>query len=174
MSDAVLLILRVPETDDQGVALKRVNGRLDVSTTGDRYSSINEDAADKAFNYASRSSGRLVALQLLTSDLFHWGMNDNILSGAAKMRFIGHVREQVMEKSHDTSKMLRHKAMKYGVSLEIKSVETDDPVFAAFEEARGDYERIFIAKEKEKVFPLFKKSMGQYLRKKITIPIVAG
>ncbi len=174
MSNVVLLILRVPETDDQDVVLKRVNGRLDVSTAGDRYSSINEDAAEKAFNYTSRSSGRIIALQLLTSDLFHWGMNDNILSGAAKMRFIGHVREQVLEKSHETTEMLCRKAMEYGVPLEIKNVETDDPVMAAFEEASGGYDRIFIAKEKEKVFPLFKKSMRQYLQKKITVPIVVG
>ena len=174
MADAVLLILRVPEADDQDVVLKRINGHLDVSTAGNRYFSINEDAADKAFNYASRSSGRMVALQILTSDLFHWGMNDNILSGAAKMRFIGHVREQVLEKSHETTEMLRQKAIEYGVPLEIKSVETDDPVLAAFEEASRDYDRIFITKEREKVFPLFKKSMGQYLRKKINIPVVAG
>jgi hypothetical protein len=173
MSDAILLILKVPESDEQGVALKRVNGHLDVSSTKEQHSAINEEAADKAFLYAMQSSKRLVVLQVLSSDLFHWGLNDNILSGPAKMRFVGHVREQILDKSLETTKMLQQKARHYSVSFENKKIETDDPVSAALEEARGDYDRIFIGKEKKKLFPLFKKGMGQYLHKKLSIPIVS-
>jgi hypothetical protein len=173
MADSVLLILRVPESDEQGVALRRIHGRLDVSSTEKQSFAVNEDVADKAFLYARRSSKRLVAFQVLASDLFHWGLNDNILSGPAKMRFIGHIREQLLDKSLETTKMLRQKAIQYGVSFEIKKVETDDPSSAALEEARGDYDRVFIGKEKKKIFPLFKKSMGQLLRKNVTVPVVS-
>ena len=172
MSDAVLLILRVPESDDQGVALRKVNGRLDVSTTGDDFS-VNEYAAKKAFIYAGQSSRYVVALQILSSNLFHWGLCDNISSGTAKVRFVSHVREQLLIKSQETTRMLEQIAGEYNVSYEIKKVETDDPASAAIEEARGDYDRIFMGKEENRIFPLFKKSMGQILRKKITVPIVA-
>ena len=174
MADEVLLILKVSDSDGQGVAIKRVNGRLNVTSTGESCSAANSDAADKAFIYAKSSSRRLVVLEILSSDLFHWGACDNILSGAAKVRFIGHVREQLLEKSGITTKMLHEKSMQYGVPVEIKTVETDDPAYAALEEAHGDYNRIFIAKEKNKMFPIFKKSMGQLLQKKISIPIIAG
>ena len=127
MSDAVLLILRTPESNEQGVRFRRVNGRLDVSSTGKQHSGINQNAVNTAFIYARQSSKRLVALQILASDLFHWGINDNILSGPAKMRFVGHIREQLLDKSLETTKMLEQKALQHNVSLEIKRVETDDP-----------------------------------------------
>lgn len=174
MPGAVLLILRVPESDTRGVALRRINGRLDVSSVDERYSSLNEDAAERAFLYASQASRPLVAVQLLTSDLFHWGMCDNILSGQAKMRFIGYVREQILNKSVETTRMLEEKSRRYDVVLEIKKIETDDPSSAALSEAAGGYDRIFIAHEKKKIFPLFKKSMGQHLRSKTSVPVVAG
>lgn len=171
MPDTVLLIIRIPGSDEQRVALKRVNGRLDVSLIEEDHSTINEDAAEKAFLYAKHSSNHLVVLQVLTSDLFHWGLNDNILSGPAKMRFIGHVREQLIDKSLETTRMLEEKARQHGVFLEIKKNETDDFNRAALDEARKNYDRIFIAREKKKLFPLFEKSMGQYLQKNISIPI---
>jgi hypothetical protein len=174
MSDAVLVILRVPESDEQGVALRRVQGCLDVTSVAKHHSNMNENVVNKAFLYARRSSKRLVALQVLASDLFHWGLNDNILPGPAKMRFVGHIREQLSEQSLETTKMLEQKARQHGVSFEIKKVETDDPASAALEEARGDYDRIFINKEKKKLFPLFKKSMEQQLRKNISVTIVSG
>lgn len=171
MSGTVLLILRVPGSDEQKVALKRVNGRLDVSSIEVEHSTINEDAAEKAFLYAKHSSNPIVVLQVLISDLFHWGLNDNILSGPAKMRFVGHVREQLLDKSLETTRMLEEKAKQHGVFLEIKKVETDDFNRASLDEACKNYNKIFIAKEKKKLFPLFEKSMGQYLRKNISIPI---
>lgn len=134
---------------------------------------MNEDVANKAFLYARRSSKRLVALQVLASDLFHWGLNDNILSGPAKTRFVGYIREQLLDKCLETTKMLEQKARQHGVSFEIKRVETDDPASSVLEEARGDYDRIFIGREQKKLFPLFQKSMEQQLRKNISVPIVS-
>lgn len=173
MQDSVLLILKVPESDEHGVVIKRINGRLDVTSTG-KHSSINEETAEKAFLYAERESKQVVVLQVLSSDLYHWGICDNILSGQAKMRFVGYIREQILGKAADVTKMLEQKAEQHGVSIQIKRIETDDPVSAAVQEAGGGYHRVFIGKEKKKLFPLFKRTMGQHLRKHTTIPIEAG
>jgi hypothetical protein len=172
MSDAVLLILRLPDSDEQGVVLKRVQGRLDVTRVEKREVTLHDDdAMGKAFLYARRMSKRLVVLQILTSDLFHWGYNDTILPGPAKARYLGYIREQIAKKSLEMTKILENQALHHGISLEIKRVETMDPVSAALEEARGDYDRIFIGKERKKVFPIFERTIGQHLRKKISIPI---
>ena len=172
MSDVVLLILLVPGSDKYRVELRRIRGCVDVASTEKKGLAMDEDVVNKAMMYAKRFSRRLVTLQILTTDLFHWGYNDIILSGPAKTRFIGHVREQIFEKSFETTKMLEEKALQYGVPLEIKRVETCDPALASLEEARRDYDRIFISKEKKKFFPIFEKTIGQHLRKKISIPIV--
>jgi hypothetical protein len=174
MSDAVLLIIRLPDSDGEGVALKRVQGRLDVARVEKGKDALHGDAVEKAFLYAGRRSKRLVVLQILTCDLLHWGYNDTILPGPAKTRYIGHIREQMVDKSLETTKMLEKQALHHGVPLEIKRIETMDPVSVALEEARGDYDRIFIGKERKKIFPIFERTIGQHLRKKISIPIVQG
>ena len=172
MSDAVLLILRVPASDKGGVAITRVHGRVDVRSTL-RDHPFDEDVADQAFAYAKRESMRLVALQILTSDLFHWGVNELILPGPAKMRFVGHIREQIFERSMETTRMLEEKAFQYGVPLEIRKVETRDAVRAVVDEARKDYERIFLAKEKKRLFPILEKTLEQHLRRQTSSTIVS-
>ena len=174
MSDTVLLILRVPCSDDRGVALRRIHGRVDVASVKKNGLAMDEEAVNKALLYAGRLSKRLVAFLILTSDLYHWGYNDIILSGPAKTRFIGHVREQVFNKCLETTKMLEEKALQYGVPIEIKRVETSDPVSAVLEEAGKGYDRIFLARERKKTFPIFKKTLEQYLRKRVSTPIVQG
>lgn len=171
MSLNVLLILKVPESEQYGVELRKVNGCIDVSSTEEYHSSLNEDASDRAFQYAKQSSKSIVALQILSSDLYHWGLNDNILSGPAKVKFVGHIREQLLDKSFETAEMLKKKAEEHGIPIEIKKIEVNDICSAALEEACRGYDRIFIAKEKRKIFPLFKKNMEQYLRKNVSIPI---
>jgi hypothetical protein len=173
MSDTVLLIIRVPDTDEQGVDIRRVQGRLNVTQVEKGGTALHhDDVVGKAFLYARRMSKRLVVLQILTSDLLHWGYNDTILPGPAKTRYIGHIREQIATESLETIKMLKERALQYGVSLEIKRVETMDPLSTALEEALGDYDRIFLFKERKKVFPIFERTIGQHLRKKVSIPIV--
>jgi hypothetical protein len=132
---------------------------------------MNEDASDRAFLYAKHSSKRIVALQILSSDLFHWGLNDNILSGPAKVKFIGHIREQLLGESREITKMLEQKALQHDVPIHIKRIETNDASSAVVEEAGKGYDRIFIGREKKKFFPIFKKSMEQCLRKNVSIPV---
>jgi hypothetical protein len=171
MLDAVLLILGVPDHEDHDVTLRRVNGRLDVVSIEEKSPAMDENLVDKAFNYTRNASKQLVVLQVLTSDLFHWGFNDVILSGPAKIRFIGYVREKVYDKSLEATKILEEKALQYNLPIEIKRIETDDPVSVVLEEARKGYNRIFIGRGKKRIFPLFKKSIEQQLRKNISVPI---
>jgi hypothetical protein len=170
MPDAVLLLLRVPESYDDRVAMMKVEDRVDVvSLRGHRREEVR--LAEHAFMYAKEQDKHVVTLMILNSDLYHWGYNDLILPGPAKTGFIGHIREQIFNKSLETANMLEELALRYGVHVEIKRVETRDPVSAALEEARKDYDRIFIGKEKKRLFPIFKKTIEQHLRKSISVPI---
>lgn len=171
MSDTVLLIMGIPDQEDNGLTLKMVHGRLDVASVDINGMAMDEGLADRAMSYANNSSKKLTALQVMTSDLFHWGYNDTILPGPAKTRFIGYIREQILDKSLKTTKMLKEKAIQYNIPIEIKRIETDDPVSTVLDEARKGYDRIFIGKTKKKIFPLLKKNLNQHLRKNISVPI---
>jgi len=169
MNDAVLLILRVPSSDD-GVAMMKVGDRVDVRPVQDD-PDREQRIAEWAFVYAKKHAKRVVALQILSSDLFHWGFNDTILPGPAKTRFIGHIREELLSRSHESAIMLKEMAQHNKVPLEIRKVETREPNSAVLEEAGKDYDRIFMGKEKKRLFPVFKKTMEQQLRKGVSTPI---
>ena len=111
-----------------------------------------------------------MALQTLSSDLFHWGFNDTILPGQAKTRFIGYIREELLSRSLDSTIMLKEMAQRNKVPLEIRRVETREPTSAALEEAEKGYDRIFMGKEKKRLFPIFKKTIEQQLRKGVSTP----
>lgn len=172
MSDRVLLILGIPDSDEEGLAIRKIQGRLDVQKVG-RTISRDENVADQAFLYASRLSKSMVAIQIMTSELYHWGHNDIILPGPAKAKFIGHVREAIFNTSLETTKMLENKALRYGVELEILRIETDDPISPVIEEAIKGYDRIFIGREKKRIFPIFKRSIESQIRTKTSIPVIS-
>jgi hypothetical protein len=172
MNDAVLLILRVPSSDD-GVALMKVGDRVDVRPVPDD-PDREKRIAERAFVYAKEHAKRVMALQILNSDLFHWGFNDTILPGPAKTRFIGHIREDLLNRSRESTIMLKEVARRNKVPLEIRRVETREPSSAALEEAEKGYDRIFMGKEKRRLFPVFKKTMEQQLRKGVSTPILSS
>ncbi len=172
MKDAILLILRVPSSDD-GVALMKVGDKVDVRPVPDD-PDRKQRIADRAFVYAKEHAKKVVALQILNSDLFHWGFNDTILSGPAKTRFIGYIREELLKRSHESTIMLKEVAQRNKVPLEIRKVETREPSSTALEEAEKGYDRIFMEKEKRRLFPVFKKTMEQQLRKGVSTPIMSS
>lgn len=171
MPDSVLLILRIPDSDDEKVAMTKVGGRLDVKHVG---WDINRQkrVIDDAIKYAKEKSKNLVVLQILTSDLYHWGFNDIILPGPARARFIGHIREEIMENSKVVTKILEGRADKEGISMEIHKMETRDPVSVAIEEARSGYDAVFLRKEEKKLFPIFKKTLETHIKKNLSIPVI--
>jgi hypothetical protein len=172
MKDAVLLILRVPSSDD-GVSLMKVGDRVDVRPVQNDPDQ-EQRIAERAFVYAKKHAKKVVALQILSSDLFHWGFNDIILPGPAKTRFIGYIREELLSRSRESAIMLNEVAQRNKVPLEIRKVETREPSSAALGEAEKGYDRIFMGKEKKRLFPLFKKTMEQQLRKGVSTPIMSS
>ena len=170
MTGAILLILSTPGDGDEEIGLKRVGDRRDV-VISPRRMNLNKRMAEKAFLYAQQHAKRVVALLILSSDLYHWGTNDIILPGPAKAKFSGHIREALFNRSMEQRHMLEKMAFRYGVPLEFRPVETDDPVASALMEARQGYERIFMLKERKRLFPILKKTMEQCLRKGTSVPL---
>ena len=171
MPEPVLMIFRIPVSDDEKVAIGKIGDRIDVKAVDwDPYRE--RRGLEQAIQYSKDNERDLVVLLILSSDLYHWGFNDIILPGPAKSRFIGHIREEIMKSSVDFTSMLKKTAGREGINLIIKKVETMDPLTTALEEAKKGYNRIFIAKQKKTIFPLFKKRIEDLLMKKLSTPII--
>jgi len=130
------------------------------------------NAADEAFRAAQSSSRKAKVLQILDSDLYHYGHNDLVAPRLNKQRFLLYIRDQVLERGGVEAQELREKACNMGVSLEIDPVETDDVVSTVIAEAGKGYEMIYLAKEKKKLFPLLQKHLATQLRKKFAGKVV--
>lgn len=130
------------------------------------------NAADAAFRAAQSSSRKAKVLQILDSDLYHYGHNDLVAPRLNKQRFLLYIRDQVLERGGVEAQELREKARNMGVSLEIDPVETDDVVSTVIAEAGKGYAMIYLAKEKKKLFPLLQKHLATQLRKKFAGKVV--
>lgn len=124
------------------------------------------NAVEEAFRAAQVSSRRAKVLQILDSDLYHYGHNDLVAPRLNKQRFLLYIRDQVLERGEVEAKELQEKARAMGVSLEIDPVETDDVVSTVIAEAEKGYEMIYLAKEKKRLFPLLQRHLATQLRKK--------
>ena len=127
--------------------------------------SVSQSAVDEALQAARSASRKARILQILDSDLYHYGHNDLVAPRLNKQRFLLYIREQVLERGGIEAEKIREKAQKMGVSLEIDPVETDDLLSTVIAEAQKGYERIYLAKEKKKLFPLLQKHLATQLRK---------
>lgn len=134
--------------------------------------SISENAVDEAFRAAQSSSRKARVLQILDSDLYHYGHNDLVAPRLNKQRFLLYIRDQVLERGGVEAGQLREKACNMGVSLEIEPVETDDVVSTVIAEAKKGYELIYLAKEKKRLFPLLQKHLATELRKEFAGKVI--
>jgi hypothetical protein len=130
-------------------------------------------AIQAAFHRARSTARRLRVLQILTSDLYHYGHQDLIATRPAKRQFLLHIREEVLERGRATARALEDKANTLGISLEIETVESEDILSTALSEAKKGYEIIFLPKQPRKLFPLFTKTLAAHLMKKTPGEIVA-
>lgn len=133
----------------------------------------NGSAEESAFSYAKSTSKRLTVLQILTSNLYHYGHHDIIATRPSKRQFLLHIRDEVLERAQAKAAMLMDRARQQGVGLEILSVESEDASSAAVKEARKGYEVIFVSDKKRSLFPLFEKTLAQHLQKKTKNRIIA-
>ena len=121
-------------------------------------------AVEEGFRAAQSSSSKAKVLQILDSDLYHYGHTDIVAPRLNKQRFLLYIRDQVLERGAEEANRLREKARDMGVSLEIDPVETDDVVMTVVAEAKKGYEAIYLAREKKKLFPLLQKHLATQLR----------
>jgi hypothetical protein len=127
-----------------------------------------ENAVEQAFRAAQSDSKKIKVLQILDSGLYFYGHNDLVAPRLSKRTYLLYIREQVLEKGKIEAGELREKARNMGVHLEIDPVETDDVVSTVIAEAKKGYEKIFLLKEKKKLFPIFEKTLEQHLHKKVS------
>jgi hypothetical protein len=130
-------------------------------------------AIEAAFKQAKSSSKRLRVVQILDSDLYRYGHQDLVATRPFKREFLLHIREEVLERGRATIRALEHKAREMDVSLEIESIESEDVFSACLAEAKKGYEIIFLPKQEKKLFPIFKKTLAAYLKKKLPGEIVS-
>lgn len=129
-------------------------------------------AIEEGFRAAQSSSRKVKVLQILDSDLYHYGHTDLVAPRLNKQRFLLYIRDQVLEHGAMEAGRLREKASDMGVSLEIDPVETDDVVMTVVAEARQGYEAIYLAREKKKLFPLLQKHLATQLRKECSGKVI--
>ena len=171
MNDKILLILSALDTDDDRIAIKKSSHGRDVEVR--RNSKRGEGRViEEAFRYAESTSKKVVALQILTSNLYHWGRNDSILSGPGKARFLIYIRDEVLRRGKDRAKELQERAQRRGIALETRSVESEDPASTIVEEAEKGYDSIFLPKQRKGLFPIFEKTLAQHLHKKVSSHII--
>ena len=132
-----------------------------------------ENAVEQAFRAAQSDSKKVKVLQILDSELYHYGHNDLVAPRLSKRTFLLYIREQVLEEGEIEADKLREKARNMGIPLKIESVETDDIVSTVITEAKKGYEKIFLPKEKRKLFPIFKRTIEQHLRREVSSLIIS-
>ena len=131
-----------------------------------------ENAVREAFRAARSGSGRVKALQILDSGLYHYGHHDLVAPRLNKRTFLLYIREQVLEQGRKEAEKLKEKANEMGIGLEISPVETDDAVSTVIAEAKKGYDAIYLPKEEKKLFPIFKRTMAQQLKGKVPGSII--
>jgi hypothetical protein len=124
------------------------------------------NAIEQAFRTAKIDSGNVKVLQILDSELYHYGHNDLVAPRLNKQTFLLYIREHVLEQGRKEAGELTKKACEMGISFEIDPIETDDVISTVIAEAKKGYDEIYLPKERKKLFPIFKKSMEQHLRRK--------
>jgi hypothetical protein len=131
-----------------------------------------QQAEDAAFRYAAQTAKGLVVLQILTSNLYHYGHHDVIATRPSKLQFLFHIREEVLEKGRAKAEVLKERAREQSIPIEIRMVETEDAPSIVLSEARKGFDSIFIGKEKKRFFPLFGKTMAERLERECPIRVV--
>ncbi len=135
---------------------------------GDDYA----NAEKEAFRYAKLTAKRLVVLQILTSNLYHYGHLDLVATRPSKRQFLLYIRKDVLKRGSAEALALEKRARGMGISLEILSVESEDILSAALTEAKKGYDAVFLPKQKKKLFPLLERTLPDYLRKKTSSKII--
>jgi hypothetical protein len=130
------------------------------------------NAISAALNCAKSTSKPLHVIQILASDLYHYGHHDLVATRPSKREFLLYIRDEVIDRGKAKIQDLERTAGEMDVSLEIQTVESEDVFSAALAEARKGYSIIFLQQTRKKLFPLFKNTLAEYLQKKTPAKII--
>jgi hypothetical protein len=132
-----------------------------------------DKAEDAAFSDPRAGSEGVTVLQILDSELYHYGHNDLVATRHSKSAFLHYIRDEVLLTAKGKSQALRQRADRIGVKVQVLASEMDDPVSTIIEEANKGYSAVFLPKEERKVFPLLKKDVATVLRKRLSCPVLS-
>lgn len=132
-----------------------------------------QQAEDAAFCYAAQTARGVMVLQILTSNLYHYGYHDVIATRPSKLQFLLHIRDEVWERGRAREVALKERALREGIFIKILTIEAEDVSQAVIAEAQKGYDVIFLGKEKRKRFPLLEKTLTKHLEKRLKIPIIS-
>jgi hypothetical protein len=130
------------------------------------------NAISAALSHAKSTSKHLHVFQILASDLYHYGHHDLVATRPSKREFLLYIREEVLDRGKEEIRALEQAAVEFGVLLEVHTVESEDILSTALSEAQKGYSIIFLPKTRKKLFPLFKKTLAEYLQKKTPARII--
>ena len=130
-------------------------------------------AAKAAFSHAVQTSRKMHVLLILSSDLYHYGHHDLVATRPSKRQFLLHIREEVLERGKAAMKALEDQAREAGIDLEIAVVESENPFSASLSEAKKGYDMVFLPKQERKLFPLFERTLAEYLQRRLPGAIVS-
>ena len=85
-----------------------------------------ENAVRQAFGTAKTGSKNVKVLQILDSELYHYGHHDLVAPRLNKQRFLLYIREQVLERGKIEADKLRDRAAQVGKNLEINLITYDE------------------------------------------------
>ena len=129
-------------------------------------------AIDAALNHAKSTSKHLRVIQILASDLYHYGHHDLVATRHSKREFLLYIRDEVLDRGKEEIRRLAQAAGAMDVLLEVHTVESEDPLSAALVEAKKGYDAIYLPRTRKKLFPLFKKTLIEHLQKKTSAKII--
>jgi hypothetical protein len=129
-------------------------------------------AISAALDHAKSTSKQVHVIQILTSDLYHYGRHDLVATRPSKREFLLYIRDEVLDRGKTEVQALKQKADEMEISLQICTVESEDVLSAALAEAKKGYDIIFLPKDKKTLFPLFQRTLAEHLQKKIPCKII--
>ena len=112
-------------------------------------------AEDAAIEYAASNGCSMVVLFVLDSFLFHYGKSDWIVPGYARCQYLFHVRDDLLRQAMDREAAIRARAEAFGVEVRVSVAEHSNFEEVVISEVSKGYARVFVDREKKKLFPLF-------------------
>jgi len=79
----------------------------------------------------------------------------------------------VLERGKTALQAVENQARELGIVLEITAVESEDIFATSLSEAQRGYDRVFLPKQQRKMFPLLKRTLEDYLQRKLPGRIVS-